>query len=91
MVQFHPVSKSEILELKEKERTDNSRCRLLWLLRLDIRKSDSRPHGSRKLIMTGRYNFYKVDFHSVVISQQKHKTNVLQINTLFYYFYHNKL
>ena len=90
MVQFHPVSKSEILELKEKERTDNSRCRLLWLLRLDIRKSDSRPHGSRKLIMTGRYNFYKVDFH-FVISQQKHQTNVLQINTLFYYFYHNKL
>ena len=90
MVQFHPVSKSEILELKEKERTDNSRCRLLWLLRLDIRKSDSKPHGSRKLIMTGRYNFYKVDFH-FVISQQKHQTNVLQINTLFYYFYHNKL
>ena len=90
MVQFHPVSKSEILELKEKERTDNSRCRLLRLLRLDIRKSDSRPHGSRKLIMTGRYNFYKVDFH-FVISQQKHQTNVLQINTLFYYFYHNKL
>ena len=88
MVQFHPVSKSEILELKEKERTDNSR--LFLLLRLDIRKPDSRPHGSRKLIMTGRYNFYKVDFHFVIF-QQKHQTNVLQINTLFYYFHHNKL